>query len=211
MPKARPFEVHTDRYEGWFEAHEAAYRSELAAIRRVLPAAEPGLEIGVGSGRFAGPLGLDVGIDPAISMLDLARERGVEVVRGVAERLPFADGVFDAALIVTAICFVDDITRTLQEAHRVLSPSGALVVGYIDRDSPVGEVYQEKKDENPFYREAEFVSTEEMVDDLRLAGFEDFEFVQTIYRWPADIDEPEPIEDGYGEGSFVAIKASWNG
>ncbi|MFC4543611.1 class I SAM-dependent methyltransferase [Halosolutus amylolyticus] len=208
MPKVAPFEEHTDRYEGWFEAHDDAYRSELVALERLVPSTGRGIEIGVGSARFAEPLGLGVGIDPAEAMLEYARERGVDVVRGVAEHLPFADDAFDTALIVTTICFVDDIPRTLSEADRILDPSGRLVIGYIDKNSPVGEIYQEKKDENPFYRDAVFVSTEELVDALEAAGFTDFEFVQTIYDWPGEIDGLEPIEEGYGDGSFVGIKAT---
>jgi len=208
MPKAEPFERHTERYEGWFEEHESAYQSELEALRRLIPTTGYGIEIGVGSARFAAPLGMQVGIDPAGKMLQHARERGIEVVKGVAEFLPFKDGTFDTALIVTTICFVDDIPQTLTEAARVLRPDGALVIGYIDKNSPVGEIYQETQSQNPFYREAVFVSTEELVDALETAGFTDFEFAQTIYHWPSEIEKPEPIESGYGEGSFVGIKAT---
>jgi len=208
MPKTAPFEEHTDRYEGWFEQHEAAYRSELDALRRLVPTTGDGIEIGVGSGRFAAPLGIGVGLDPSHEMLRYARERGIEVVRGVAEALPFGDATFDTALIVTTICFVDDVPRTLAEAERVLAPDGTLVIGYIDEDSPVGAIYQETKADNPFYREATFVSTDELVDALEDAGFTEFEFVQTIYHPPDEIDGPEPIEEGYGDGSFVGIGAT---
>ncbi|OLZ41095.1 methyltransferase type 11 [Natrinema saccharevitans] len=208
MPKSEPFEVHTDRYEGWFDEHDDVYQSELAALDRFVPATGRGIEIGVGSARFAAPLEIDVGIDPAEAMLEHARERGINVVRGVGEHLPFPDDTFDTALIVTTICFVDDIPRTLAEADRILSQSGHLVIGYIDKDSPVGRLYQEKKEQNPFYREATFVSTEELLEALEATGFTDFEFVQTIYHWLDEGDGIEPIEDGYGDGSFVGLKAS---
>jgi len=208
MPKTAPFEEHTERYEEWFEEHEAVYRSELNALRRLLPTPGYGVEIGVGSARFAAPLGVQVGLDPAGSMLEYARGRGIDVVRGVAECLPFRDGTFDSALIVTTICFVDDVPRTLTEAERVLEPSGSLVIGYVDGDSPVGRMYREKTERNPFYREAAFVSTEELVDALQAAGFTEFEFAQTIYHWPDEIEEPEPIEEGYGDGSFVVVRAT---
>lgn len=208
MPHAAPFETHADRYEAWFETHADVYRSELEALRRLLSEPGFGLEIGVGSGRFAGPLGLPVGLDPAEAMLDRARARGVRVVKGVAEFLPFGDGTFDTALIVTTICFVDDIPRTLAEAARVLGPTGALVIGYVDRESPLGRVYQAHQDENPFYREATFVSTAELVEALEAAGFAEFEFVQTIYRPLEEIDGLEPVEPGSGEGSFVGIRAT---
>lgn len=207
MPRAAPFEAHTERYEDWFSVHEDAYRSELSALRRLHPTPGLGLAIGVGTGRFAGPLSVDVGLDPSVTMLERARQRGIDVVRGVAESLPFEDSTFDTALSVTTICFVDDLSQTLVEAERVLAPDGALVLGYVDRESPLGQKYQATKDQNPFYRDATFVSTAELLGELEAAGFAEFEFVQTIYHPLEAIDGLEPIEDGYGEGSFVALRA----
>jgi ubiquinone/menaquinone biosynthesis C-methylase UbiE len=207
MPTAAPFETHTERYDQWFEDHDDAYRSELAALRRLVPEGGRGLAVGVGTGRFAAPLGIGVGLDPARAPLERARERGVEVTRGVAEHLPFRGDAFDTVLVVTTVCFVDDIPRMLAEADRVLAASGRLVMGYVDRESPLGRVYQEHKDENPFYREAAFVTTDELRDELAAAGFTDTAFVQTIYRPLGETDGPEPVEEGYGDGSFVAVRA----
>ncbi|MFW6046115.1 MAG: class I SAM-dependent methyltransferase, partial [Natronomonas sp.] len=175
MPKIAPFEEHTERYDDWFETYKDVYLSELSALRRLVPDTGRGIEIGVGGARFAAPLGIDLGIDPSPAMLDQARKRGVDVVRGVAESLPFRSGTFDTVLNVTTICFVDDVDRTLSEAARVLTPTGCLVIGFIDEDSPVGEIYREKQETNPFYRDAEFVTTVALVAALESAGFTDFE------------------------------------
>lgn len=207
MPRTEPFEAHADRYEAWFESHEGAYRSEVAALSWLRPAGEvEGVEIGVGTGRFAAPLGIEVGVDPARAMLARARERGVAPVRGVAEALPLRDGAFDVALLVTAICFVDSIPEALAEARRVLRPGGHLLIGYVDRDSPLGRVYQEKREENPFYRDATFVTADELLDDMEAAGFSSFAFAQTIFGPLSAIEEPD-VREGYGEGSFVAVRA----
>lgn len=208
MANTEPFEQYTNRYEDWFDTYEAAYESEMTALERLVPQSGTGLEIGVGTGRFAAPLGIETGLDPTDGMLAHARERGIESVKGVAEALPFRDGIFDVAVLVTTICFVDDIPQTLAEARRVLDSGGSLVMGYIDKNSPVGQIYQEKQAENPFYQDAVFVSTDELVDALESAGFSEFEFVQTIYQWPGDIEEPESVDEGYGDGSFVGIKAT---
>ena len=52
MPRIEPFEAHAARYDAWFERHQAAYVSELLALRSFVPLSGRGLEIGVGSGRF---------------------------------------------------------------------------------------------------------------------------------------------------------------
>jgi ubiquinone/menaquinone biosynthesis C-methylase UbiE len=43
-----------------------------------------------------------------------------------AQHLPFADGVFDAAVITFALCTIPDPVRALDEAHRVVRPGGLL-------------------------------------------------------------------------------------
>ncbi|MFW6017205.1 MAG: class I SAM-dependent methyltransferase [Halapricum sp.] len=206
MPNATPFEEHTDTYEAWFDEYDAVYESELNAIDQLLGDGRA-LEVGVGSGRFGAPLGIDVGVDPAGEMLQLARQRGIDVVRGVAEQLPFEENTFETVLLVTTICFVDDIPATLAQARRVLDSDGAILIGYVDRHSPVGEIYEEHKAENPFYRDATFVSTDRLRDELLDAGFTDLETVQTVFQWIDEIDEPEPVKPGHGDGSFVVIKA----
>ena len=52
------FNSHHRRDEAWFSRHEAASLSELLAVRALLPWEVRGLEIGVGTGRFAAPLAL---------------------------------------------------------------------------------------------------------------------------------------------------------
>jgi ubiquinone/menaquinone biosynthesis C-methylase UbiE len=120
VPRIAPFESHHRRYEAWFGKHEAAYISELLALRPFVPWEGRGIEIGVGSGRFAAPLGVQVGLGPSRAMLSYAAARGIEVVEGTAEDLPFADSSFDHALVVTTICFVDSPAQMITEAHRVL-------------------------------------------------------------------------------------------
>ncbi len=207
MAKIQPFEKYTKRYEEWFEKHKYAYLSELNAIKSVLPEFEKGLEVGVGTGRFSAPLGIKYGVEPSEKMAEIARSRGIHVVNGVAEKLPFKDETFDLVLIVTTICFVDDVLKSLKEAYRVLKKGGYVIIGFIDKNSPLGEYYQKIKEKNPFYREAKFISTQELLDYLKKVGFKDFKIVQTIFHKLEDISSIEPVKEGYGEGSFVVIRA----
>jgi len=207
MARIQPFEEHFEEYEKWFQEHRIVYESELQAVREMLPVSGKGLEIGVGSGRFAAPLGIGTGVEPSPRMGELARQKGISVIEGIAEDLPFSDSQFDYALMVTTICFVDDLDLSFREASRILKDDGVLVIGFIDRQSPVGQVYQKFRGKSNFYRMATFYSVEEVLESLKRAGFRNFSFNQTIFRALNEITDPEPIRAGYGEGSFVAIRA----
>jgi SAM-dependent methyltransferase len=124
------FENNVDRYEAWFDLNRAAYESELKALRALLPKSGEGLEVGVGTGGFAAPLGLHIGVDPAKAMGKPARERGIEVRFGVGEDLPCEDSSFDFVLLVTTICFLDDVPAAFREAYRLLKSGGCILVGY---------------------------------------------------------------------------------
>jgi hypothetical protein len=58
VPRIAPFEARPQRYEAWFGKHEVAYISELLALRPFVPWEGWGIEIRVGSGRFAAQLGV---------------------------------------------------------------------------------------------------------------------------------------------------------
>lgn len=205
-PRAEPFIRHHQRYEDWFNRHRAAYLSELLAVRALLPWQGRGLEIGVGAGRFAAPLGVAYGIDPAAEMLGYARARGVRAAQAIAEALPFADEVFDYALIVTTICFVDDPVAMLREAARVLGPGGVLVIGFIDRNSPLGQDYLAHQAENVFYREASFYSADEVNALLMDTGFHDPVWVQTLSTPLERVRDIEPVSAGAGQGAFITVR-----
>jgi SAM-dependent methyltransferase len=206
-PRVAPFVRHSQRYDDWFERHGAAYLSELLAVRALLPCAGRGLEIGVGSGRFAAPLGVEFGIDPAAEMLAYASSRGVRVARAVGEALPFAQAAFDYALAVTTLCFVEDPRVMLAEARRVLKPGGALVIGFIDCASVLGRCYEAQRGENVFYRDARFRSGDEVEGLLGEAGFVAREWVQTLCTPVEALRDTEPLRAGRGEGGFAVVKA----
>jgi len=207
MPKIEAFKKHVGEYEQWFDDNPFAYEAELRAVRSLLPQRRDGIEVGVGTGRFASRLGVDLGVEPSGSMSEIAGQRGITLVGGVAESLPFKDASFGYVLMVTTVCFLDDMEQAFREACRVLSDDGALVVGLVDRNSPIGKEYLKYKDESVFYREATFYSTDEVVKVMAETGFVDPEFRQTIFADLGLVKEDEPVESGYGKGSFVVISA----
>jgi SAM-dependent methyltransferase len=205
MPKTGPFEKHVDRYEAWFAKHPAAYESELRAVRELWPAEADGLEIGAGAAHFAGPLGIKTAVEPAAAMRAAAAKRGIHAVDGVAEQLPFADARFDAALMVTTLCFVDDPERAVREMYRVLRPGGCAVIGFVDLESDLGREYEHRRNASVFYAEARFFSADAVSALLSSAGFVDLESRQTLFRRPETIREADLIEPGYGKGAFVVV------
>ncbi len=207
MPRIEPFEKYAKKYEDWFERNKFAYESEIQAIKELLPQGKKSIEIGVGSGRFAVPLGIKTGVDPSPRMREIAQQKGIEVIDAVAEKLPFKNHQFEFALMVTTICFVDNIDLTFKEAHRVLKPGGYLIIGFVDKDSSLGKLYQQHKKKNVFYKIATFYSVKEVVYNLNKVGFKEFNFKQTIFRNLTEIRSAEPIKEGYGEGSFVVVRA----
>jgi len=207
MPKITPFEQYSSQYEAWFEKNIFAYKSEICAIKKVLPKNKHGVEIGIGSGKFAVPLGIKIGVDPSAKMRKITEKRGLKVIEGVAEKLPFENSTFDFALMVTTICFLDNIEKSFQEAYRILKWCGCLVIGFVDKNSAVGKMYLQHKHESIFYKDADFYSVDEVVFYLKKSGFKDFIFYQTIFKNLKDIKKIEPVKRGYGKGSFVVIKA----
>jgi len=207
MPKISAFEKHFDRYEEWFEKNEYAYQSELDAVKLLMPKFEKGLEVGIGTGKFAVPLGIKSGVEPSSEMRKIALERGLNVVDGVAENLPFEDNSFDLVLMVTTVCFVDDVLKSFKECFRVLKNNGTILIGFVDRESTIGKIYQANKEKSLFYKEATFYSTSEIVELLYEAGFKNFNFSQTIFKKLDEIKEKEPVRYGFGKGSFIVISA----
>lgn len=203
MPKTEAFEKHSDRYDSWFDRHADLYDAELETIRRMMPVPHiRGLEVGVGSGRFAVPLGISIGVEPSEPMASKARNRGVSVVRAVAERLSFPDAAFDCVLMVTTICFVDDVLETFREAFRVLEPHGCVIVGFVDRESALGQEYQRRSASDVFYKDALFVSAREVGKYLAEAGFREVFFKQALIAGAL----PSMIQSGFGKGAFVVAK-----
>ena len=203
MPKIEPFEKHSDAYDEWFKKNIDLYEAELEAIRQLIPPpGAKGVEVGVGSGKFAAPLGIKIGVEPSEKMAIKARMQGINVYPGVAEELPFSDGRFDFVLMVTTICFVDDIIKSFREAFRVLNPRGCIIVGFVDKESELGRQYADKRAKSKFYKDATFFSTQEVLRDLHEAGFEIEKIRQTLIAG----ELPETILDDFGKGAFVVIK-----
>ena len=166
------FEQFAGDYDRWFEEHRAEYRAELERIRRLFPCPDSrALEVGVGSGRFAAPLGVPLGLEPSRALGRMARRRGVEVIRGRAESIPIRDGSCSSVLMVTVICFLDDPVPAFEEIHRVLVPGGSLVLAFLEREGEVARRCLHEKGNHRFLSRARFYASGEVRELLGRTGF----------------------------------------
>jgi SAM-dependent methyltransferase len=145
-------------------------------------------------------------------MRNIASGRGVKILDGSAESLPINNRSYDYALLVTTVCFLDAPEIAFREAYRILRADGFIIIGLIDKNSVLGKRYEAKKSESKFYKNATFHSVDEIEKELKEVGFSNFETVQAIL--PGDVDKYTggetlggKIKQGYGEGSFVVLRA----
>jgi len=200
------FDIYTQEYDQWYENNRYAYLSEIEALKCITPSSGTGLEIGVGTGRFAEPLGVSVGIDPSLNMLHIAQKRISKIVAGMGENLPFLNDEFAFVLVVITLCFVKNVDDLIKEARRVLAYGGKIIFGIIDKNSHMGKVYQEKKkNKHRFYQEANFYSTDEVIQLLKNHNFVEISTYQTIFQPLSDLTKIDIPKKGFGSGGFSAI------
>jgi len=132
----------------WVEApHPLITRSRLREILEPRPG-ERILEIGPGTGYYTLEMADWVGNNGAVEIFDIqdemldhtvrrARERGlwnVNPTRGDAQKLPYDNDRFDAAILTSTLGEIPDQDAALREVARVLRPGGRLIVGELAVD-----------------------------------------------------------------------------
>jgi SAM-dependent methyltransferase len=135
----KTFEQAASRYESWYstprgQRADQAERALLQWLLTFFPSARSLLEIGCGTGHFAGWLasaGLQVvGLDRSPAMLVELRKRTPELpmILSDAHSLPLRDHAVDVTAFVTTVEFLDHAETALMEAVRVSRHGLILVV-----------------------------------------------------------------------------------
>ena len=198
-------------YDYWYRKHEMVAEAEVKTVSMTKPQGF-GMEVGVGSGFFASKVNIQMGLEPALGMAELARDRGVMVVAGIGESMPIRDYSLDYVVIIVTICFLDDPKKTLREVHRVLKPGGRLITCIVPRESSHGKFYMELgRRGHRFYSTAHFYTVKELVGMLREVGFViDEEVIATLSRGVGDYyEEPKTVSLGEAEDyGFVCVTAT---
>ncbi|CAN5855467.1 hypothetical protein BH23ACT2_BH23ACT2_30930 [soil metagenome] len=103
-----------------------------ARIHAALGEAAPVLNVGAGSGSYE-PADREVAaVEPSEAMIAQQPDGTAPVVRAVAERLPFPDGAFGAAMAVLTVHHWPDPLAGLRELRRVTT--GPVAVLTFDKD-----------------------------------------------------------------------------
>jgi len=116
------------RFMGRYSEPLAAQFADLAGAR----GGQRLLDVGCGPGALTAELVKRVGpdavsaVEPSASFVAAARERlpGVDIRQAAAERLPFGDAAFDAALAQLVVHFMAEPVAGLREMGRVTRPGG---------------------------------------------------------------------------------------
>jgi len=202
-------------YDEWYEVDgKLIFATEVQAFQKILASLpKPWVEIGIGSGRFAYALGIEIGLDPSIKLLEIARKRGITALLGKGEQQPFDTASFGTAFFIVTFCFFHSPLNVLKETLRVLSPEGKIVLGLVLRESPWGKFYvQKKKKGHRFYKYANFYNYDEVVILMEQAGFLVETVISTLFQDPGKVEQVELPRDGFSPSAgFVIIVAGKKG
>jgi ubiquinone/menaquinone biosynthesis C-methylase UbiE len=222
MSEKQIFDDWPERYDRWFETPlgKAVLASERALILDMLRPA-PGeriLDAGSGTGIFTGAFiargaGL-IGLDISFAMLRRAAVREPLLARRVVaadmRALPFGDGAFDKSVSVTALEFIADARRAVEELFRVTKKGGIVVVATLNSRSPWADrrMQEARHDRSSVFTRVFFRSPAELLSLAPATGGE----ARTAVHFgkddpPAAWEEIERLGQGSDRGAFAA--ACW--
>jgi ubiquinone/menaquinone biosynthesis C-methylase UbiE len=133
---ARKYDSVAKKYD---KSSEGKYTAKFGRI--ILGLCEPSngdkvLDVGCGNGRFLNDLSqkakiVAFGIDISPNMIEICRQRYGKIIFKVAsgEKLQFDDKSFDLLTVGCALHHMENPWNFFSEAHRVLKPGGALIIG----------------------------------------------------------------------------------
>jgi len=199
-----------DRFMGRYSRRLAPGFARFAGVE----AGQRVLDVGCGPGalttelvRLLGPAAVSA-VDPSEPFVEAARERNpeVRVERAPAERLPFSDGDFDAALAQLVVHFMSDAVAGIGEMGRVTRADGfvaACVWDHAGGRGPLGAFWEAVHAIDPEASDESHLAGAREGDLSRLfteAGLHDVEetLLSVAVEHPTFEEWWEPFELGVG-------------
>jgi ubiquinone/menaquinone biosynthesis C-methylase UbiE len=175
---AAAYDEYMGRWSRLLSAGLADVAGVRAGVRAGVSAGMRVLDVGCGTGALTEELVRRVGagavsaVDPSASFVRAMRDHlpGVDVREASAERLPFEDGTFDAALAQLVVHFLADPVAGITEMRRVTRPGGAVAACVWDfggHRGPLGVFWDAAREVRP-----------DVVDESGLAGTRDGQLVE---------------------------------
>lgn len=228
----KSFDSYATEYDSWFIENCNVLESEVKLVASCLKDAGDVLSIGCGSGLFekilADQYGIFVskGIEPSISMAEIARKRGIDVIIATGEEADYGIESYDTILFNGCPCYMLDFGVALSKAYTALRHGGKVVVIDVPKESAYGLIYNLALSlgtwEHPLLegctplmpypielvKQANWRTTAEKIELIKQAGFNNLSFAQTLIASPHYSHEKteEPCE-GFDKRSYVAITA----
>lgn len=166
---------------------------DLLAKHPLQPKAGRILDLGCGTGFIGQHLSLDFAeqslyaLDMAMSMLQICREKNTEksayYICADAERLPFADQVFQQIYSNLALQWCHDLSAVFNDSRRMLCRSGQLVFATFGAET-LRELKQAWAWVDDFAHVNHFYSVEQISEFLQAAGLAVTAIDKVVYQRP---------------------------
>jgi ubiquinone/menaquinone biosynthesis C-methylase UbiE len=219
--KKKLFDEWSAKYDRWFTTPIGRlvkkYEAELILDLLKPSHGDSILDAGCGTGVFTADLislgSRVIGLDVSLPMLARARQKSrgypFQAVLGDILSLPFPDGSFDKVVTVTALEFIQDGMRAVEELFRVTRSGGCVVAATLNSLSPwASRRKAEAKKDHTLFSRAIFRSPDEL---LSLASAEGF--MRTAIHFQDDDDPEKAVQielegrrRGLDTGAFVAAR-----
>jgi SAM-dependent methyltransferase len=213
------FAVGPDAYDRFMGRYSVPLAPKLADFADVAPGQRV-LDVGCGPGALTAVLadrlgaGAVTAVDPSESFVAAARDRhpGVTVVRAAAERLPFDDREFDAALAELVVHFMAEPVVGLREMARVTRGRGIVAACVWDHGGghgPLSLFWDAARELDPDVRDESQLAGSRQGHLAQLFGEAGLDAIEEIGLW-VEVEHPsfddwwEPFLLGVGPaGSFA--------
>lgn len=218
------FNFEAENYDAWYLTPIGKYIDEIetecifkliSKIKR-----EAILDLGCGSGNYTLKLEshgeIIIGCDIAEKMLEKGvakltnKKNKIKFIQANSESLPFKEEVFDLVVCVAAFEFFENPKNAFKEAFRTLKKGGELIIGFLNKNSEWGELYQSDYfKNNTVFKYARLFSKEEANSYFELKPTS---FSECLYFSPKIVDVKEAMEieenvnDKTKEGGFFCAK-----